>query len=193
MTLAGFPHSGITGSQPACGSPMLFAAYHALLRLSVPRHPPCALVRLTGKSRNRPQHQQTACLFLDRLARRCRVQTRTPRSPLLGPLDPHDSPSASIGFASLPHPIRTHKFTHTRRTTRSEALASSPGALPRPFTQPSTQIVKSTSTARSPRSLERYPGVNICQPWTGKASDFGTYRLSGGNSGVGGVFRAWSY
>jgi hypothetical protein len=45
---AGFPHSGITGSQPACGSPMLFAAYRALHRLSVPRHPPCALVRLTG-------------------------------------------------------------------------------------------------------------------------------------------------
>lgn len=48
MTVAGFPHSGITGSQPACGSPMLFAAYRALPRLSVPRHPPCALVRLTG-------------------------------------------------------------------------------------------------------------------------------------------------
>src|SRR5687768_3730563 len=49
MTVAGFPHSGITGSQPACGSPMLIAAYHALHRLSVPRHPPCALLRLTGK------------------------------------------------------------------------------------------------------------------------------------------------
>jgi hypothetical protein len=48
MTAAGFPHSGITGSQPACGSPMLIAAYHALHRLSVPRHPPCALSRLTG-------------------------------------------------------------------------------------------------------------------------------------------------
>jgi hypothetical protein len=48
MTLAGFPHSGITGSKPACGSPMLIAAYRALHRLSVPRHPPCALVRLTG-------------------------------------------------------------------------------------------------------------------------------------------------
>src|SRR5829696_7965444 len=43
MTLAGFPHSGISGSLPTCGSPKLFAAYHALLRLSVPRHPPCAL------------------------------------------------------------------------------------------------------------------------------------------------------
>ena len=53
MTLAGFPHSGITGSKPACGSPMLFAAYHALHRLSVPRHPPCALERLTGSSLSR--------------------------------------------------------------------------------------------------------------------------------------------
>ncbi len=48
MTLAGFPHSGISGSLPTCGSPKLFAAYRALLRLSVPRHPPCALFRLTG-------------------------------------------------------------------------------------------------------------------------------------------------
>ncbi len=45
---AGFPHSGIAGSQLACSSPTLFAAYHALPRLSVPRHPPCALVRLIG-------------------------------------------------------------------------------------------------------------------------------------------------
>ncbi len=48
MTLAGFPHSGTPGSTPTCGSPRLFAACRALLRLSVPRHPPCALVRLTG-------------------------------------------------------------------------------------------------------------------------------------------------
>jgi hypothetical protein len=51
MTLAGFPHSGTPGSTPTCGSPRLFAACRALLRLSVPRHPPCALVRLTGSSR----------------------------------------------------------------------------------------------------------------------------------------------
>ena len=48
MTLAGFPHSGTPGSTPTCGSPRLFAACRALLRLSVPRHPPCALIRLTG-------------------------------------------------------------------------------------------------------------------------------------------------
>ena len=47
MTLAGLPHSGISGSTPACGSPELFAANHALLRLLAPRHPPCALSSLT--------------------------------------------------------------------------------------------------------------------------------------------------
>ena len=30
-----------------CSSPRLFAAYHVFLRLSVPRHPPCALSCLT--------------------------------------------------------------------------------------------------------------------------------------------------
>ena len=47
ITHGGFPHSDIPGSKPACGSPRLFAAYHVLLRLLVPRHPPYALIRLT--------------------------------------------------------------------------------------------------------------------------------------------------
>ena len=42
---AGFPHSDICGSMAICASPQLFAAYYVLLRLSVPRHPPYALVR----------------------------------------------------------------------------------------------------------------------------------------------------
>ena len=44
---AGFPHSDIHGSILICSSPWLFAAYHVFLRLLVPRHPPCALSRLT--------------------------------------------------------------------------------------------------------------------------------------------------
>ena len=44
---AGFPHSDISGSQDMCSSPKLFAAYHVLHRLLVPRHPPCALTTLT--------------------------------------------------------------------------------------------------------------------------------------------------
>ena len=42
-----FPHSEISGSMLICNSPKLFAAYHVFHRLPVPRHSPCALVRLT--------------------------------------------------------------------------------------------------------------------------------------------------
>ena len=44
---AGFPHSEIGGSSNMCFSPPLIAAYHVFHRLSVPRHPPCALTCLT--------------------------------------------------------------------------------------------------------------------------------------------------
>ena len=44
---AEFPHSDISGSLDMCSSPKLFAAYHVLLRLLVPRHSPYALSSLT--------------------------------------------------------------------------------------------------------------------------------------------------
>src|SRR5215212_8061310 len=46
MTRAGFPHSEIRASKPACGSTRLIAACHVLHRLPVPRHPPYALTIL---------------------------------------------------------------------------------------------------------------------------------------------------
>ena len=51
---AGFPHSDISGSMDICSSPKLFAAYHVFHRLLVPRHPPCALLRLTSCIRLSP-------------------------------------------------------------------------------------------------------------------------------------------
>ena len=45
---ARFPHSEISGSMGICPSPKLFAAYHVLHRLLVPRHPPCALSSITN-------------------------------------------------------------------------------------------------------------------------------------------------
>ena len=44
---ARFPHSVISGSKAICAYPKLFAAYHDLHRLLVPRHPPYALISLT--------------------------------------------------------------------------------------------------------------------------------------------------
>ena len=78
MTAAGFPHSGIAGSTLTCSSPTLIAAYRALLRLSVPRHPPCALLsldricfrphpRLNGEGHSGPPNQHT-CLVLSSFA-----------------------------------------------------------------------------------------------------------------------------
>ena len=46
MTPIGFPHSDIHGSKHASCSPWRFAGCCVLLRLSVPRHPPCALSNL---------------------------------------------------------------------------------------------------------------------------------------------------
>ena len=43
-----FPHSDTHGSKDICSSPWLFAAYRVFHRLLVPRHPPCALIRLTN-------------------------------------------------------------------------------------------------------------------------------------------------
>ena len=45
--LSEFPHSDISGSMDICSSPKLFAAYHVLLRLLVPRYSPYALCSLT--------------------------------------------------------------------------------------------------------------------------------------------------
>ena len=42
----GFPHSDISGSKIALISPELFAECHVLHRLSMPRHPPSALITL---------------------------------------------------------------------------------------------------------------------------------------------------
>ena len=58
---AGFPHSDIHGSRPAFGSPWLFVDRYVLLRLPVPRHPPCALLSLTS-----PPLSSRSAAFLSR-------------------------------------------------------------------------------------------------------------------------------
>ena len=45
-SVSGFPHSEIRGSQSIGLFPQLIAACHVLHRLSVPRHPQNALMRL---------------------------------------------------------------------------------------------------------------------------------------------------
>ena len=61
---AGLPHSEITGSMPVCSYPMLIAAYHVLLRLQKPRHPPSALVTFVSVSLDTFESQELPCLHL---------------------------------------------------------------------------------------------------------------------------------
>ena len=59
---AGLPHSDIRGSKVICTSPRLFAAYHVLLRLREPRHPPSALAYFLLPSR--PLQTVSGSIFL---------------------------------------------------------------------------------------------------------------------------------
>jgi hypothetical protein len=81
MTLRGLPHSDIHGSKLVCSSPWLFAAYHVLHRLLVPRHPPNTLSSLTTNPfphdntevpRERPASSLLSLSCLDRLRTRSR-------------------------------------------------------------------------------------------------------------------------
>ena len=65
---AGFPHSEICGSKDMCSSPQLIAAYHVFHRLLVPRHPPCALLRLTRFDCRVFTLSSPACIALHALA-----------------------------------------------------------------------------------------------------------------------------
>ena len=76
----GFPHSEISGSMPACGSPKLIAACHVFHRLLLPRHPPCALSSLTIKltrptaaSLDHPTHCHPERTFVS-LAKQMRIE-----------------------------------------------------------------------------------------------------------------------
>ena len=64
---AGFPHSDVYGSVPACGSPLLFAACHVLLRRMVPGHPPCALCSLISSSLDPETNCSVKYLFYPKL------------------------------------------------------------------------------------------------------------------------------
>src|SRR3954464_3357885 len=56
----GLPHSEIPGSTIARISPGLFAACHVLHRLSVPRHPPDALILRLSATPNGKDHSDSS-------------------------------------------------------------------------------------------------------------------------------------
>ena len=112
---AGFPHSGIAGSKDACSSPTLFAAYHALPRLSVPRHSPCALVRLTGNSSVLQTHTHTILQVLARLSSFASFFWNTPED---ATLPPHAHPTPPDEHPRSPE----NRYTHDKSASPSRAF-----------------------------------------------------------------------
>src|SRR6056297_1167829 len=75
---ARFPYSDIHGSRVVCTSPRLIAAYHVLRRLSMPRHPPYALlylsrVNLLDPSSCLPDSRRLSHFIVVSLATHCAV------------------------------------------------------------------------------------------------------------------------
>ena len=78
----GFPHSEISGSKCIGNSPELIAAYHVLHRLSVPRHPPNALVVLDSTTVCQ-RSEDLGDLHIRLVPCRGRTPTRRPCLPFL--------------------------------------------------------------------------------------------------------------
>ena len=136
----GFPHSEIFGSKPVRGSPKLIAAYHVLLRLLAPRHPPNALLALDQ---------------LLHLSKNTAVQGTTHAlRPVQGPSPVHGtpfSPARSYHQAALAH--------------RPTPTSTSRLMLPlNDVTEPRTKRI--TSTLRTPDPSRQLVEVNGIEPMT---------------------------
>ena len=111
----GLPHSEIPGSKPARGSPGLIAACYVLHRLSVPRHPPNALLALEPRIP-------------------CAGASPPRRSAILSPSDPCAAARwGAVARRSNARPL--HDVKTPRRPGRGPEGARN-GYLPEPFRAP---------------------------------------------------------
>ena len=109
---------------PFDGSPELFAAYHVLLRLSTPRHPPCALSSLTT------------------FMRCCHLMAGT------RPATPHRAPTSlsSSGLPALNHTRRPMRGASGARGRQSVIAVSPEPHHASPGPRPKSRARRSAST-----------------------------------------------
>jgi len=132
------PHSDICGSTVARTSPQLFAACHVLHRLSVPRHPPDALIALVSRlsvSRRDKPRQRT-------LLMKTHIPIRTEPGTQTGGLAPAAAPRATARIASV-----------TSRTTYSPCPNINAS---RPASSSSQPIHPGKAGSRRPRRARRW-------------------------------------
>ena len=105
----GFPIRTPSDQRFVDNSPRLNAVSHVLHRLSMPRHPPCALKQQTHT--NNPTHKQNTHKQKTRCSRPL-YSSHTPHPP--PPTSHNDQPATSEPTRNN-HPHHTHQHTHTVR------------------------------------------------------------------------------
>ena len=116
----GFPIRTSWDQSSVINSPRLIADSHVLLRLLMPRHPPCALKNLTTKDQKTLRENQARtqsgtrfyrnCFFLRCSRPLCSSQPTTPSPPAHTPITGHARRSAreTRNNTPRPHPDRRH-------------------------------------------------------------------------------------
>ena len=155
MIPAGFPHSDTSGSQLACSSPKIFAACHVLPRRFVPRHPPCALSRLTDISL-RSRHAEPSCRpsHLTELAPVGPPKARHPRASI--PRHPTPPGTATRVRPRHPTPPPSTLLRRTEKAPRGARPDVGVSVKKRP-----PRIGRTTAASAEQRNLPEGPaGVN---------------------------------
>jgi hypothetical protein len=153
----GFPHSEITGSKGARASPVLIAACHVLHRLSMPRHPSEALMRLIVLSKTHDRTDVRACALSDlMLAKHALYQLSYGPISKIPWAEPHSGElSSSRPPARLVGPGRLELPTLRLSGVRSNHLSYGPMAARRPNTGPMADAMdlRPTGLAIAPPDL----------------------------------------
>jgi hypothetical protein len=141
----GFPHSEITGSKGARASPVLIAACHVLHRLSTPRHPSEALMRLIVLSKTHAMdiavslaaHRAHTCALVISLSQTMMSSQVRPRSSgvKIRRSSSRDDPSFTMSNSPGGWPGENSLFP---------PIASSPGLVEPDGIEPTTSCLQST-------------------------------------------------
>jgi hypothetical protein len=168
----GLPHSDIPGSKSARLSPGLFAACHVLHRLSVPRHPPDALlVQSSPTSNPKRARPARACQRACQQARTLRTRAGS-RAPGLDtpasciPMSIKDAAAARPRASRLPDRpacralrsrLSLHDFRYRTTEGRMNQTSSRP---PSPNVLPRARLAKVRPTSRA----EARTGTSVLRP-----------------------------
>lgn len=139
----GLPHSEIHGSTGARPSPWLIAACYVLHRLSVPRHPPDALIDAWSQADHVPHGEEPPV----------RQPDRSPETRSCASSHPH-VPSAENGRTARPEAPRSFVYPYSRCPT--SGIEPHDGSSSEPWSSSRNPVshLRDTATAHGPGLVE---------------------------------------